>query len=205
MAPPDLLGVLRRSQSLGFLGPGPVADHAARAGAFLAALPSGAAVGAFLDLGSGGGVPGLVLALAWPDATATLLDAQERRVRFLAEASTELGLEGRARAVHARAEDLAHDPAHRGAYDVVTARSFGPPAMTAECAVGFLRSGGSLLVAEPPDDPQRWPEEGLRSLGLAVVDTTAAHGATVARLALVEEPPAQLPRRPAAMRRRPAF
>jgi 16S rRNA (guanine527-N7)-methyltransferase len=205
MASPDLLGVLRRSQALGFLGPGPVEAHVERAGAFVEATPPGAAVSSFLDLGSGGGVPGLVLAVAWPAATATLLDSQQRRSRFLTEAVEELGLDGRVQVVHARAEELAHEPAHRGAYDLVTARSFGPPAMTAECAVGFLRPGGSLLVAEPPDESPRWPETGLRTMGLELVGTTVAHGATVARLELTGERPPALPRRPAAMRRRPAF
>jgi 16S rRNA (guanine527-N7)-methyltransferase len=205
MAPPDLLGVLRRSQALGFLGPGPVEEHVERAGAFLDALPPGTLVTSMLDLGSGGGVPGLVLALAWSRAEVTLLDAQDRRVRFLTEAVTDLGLDDRVRAVHARAEELAHDPAHRGSYDVVTARSFGPPAITAECGVGFLRPGGTLLVAEPPGDVARWPEAGLGTMGLALVGTTVAHGATVARLELTGDVPAALPRRPAAMRRRPAF
>jgi 16S rRNA (guanine527-N7)-methyltransferase len=205
MASPDLLGVLRRSQALGFLGPGPVEAHVERAGAFVDAVPAGASIGSFLDLGSGGGVPGLVLALAWPAATATLLDSQQRRIVFLTEAVVELGLDDRVDVVHGRAEELAHDPTHRDAYDLVTARSFGPPALTAECAVGFLRPGGSLLVAEPPDEPPRWPEAGLRAMGLEHVGTTADHGATVARLELTGERPPSLPRRPAAMRRRPAF
>jgi len=194
--------VLRRSQALGFLGPGPVGEHAERAHAFEAALP--AAPDSFLDLGSGGGVPGLVLATRWP-ARGVLLDAQARRVRFLQEALEELEVAHRVRAVHGRAEDTGRDPAHRGRYEVVTARSFGPPGITAECGVAFLRTAGVLLVAEPPDVPARWPSDGLATLGLADEGTASGGGATVRRLRLVTDLAATIPRRGPAMRRRPAF
>jgi 16S rRNA (guanine527-N7)-methyltransferase len=54
--------------------------------------------------------------------------------------------------------------------DVVVARSFGPPAVVAECAVGFLRLGGRLVVSEPPEEgtvPSRWSGEGLDTLGFS--------------------------------------
>jgi 16S rRNA (guanine527-N7)-methyltransferase len=203
MAPSALLAVLARSQDAGFLGPGPVEAHVEHAAAFVGAVD---APSSYLDLGSGGGVPGLVLALAWPAATGVLLDAQARRVRFLESAIADLDLTSRLRAVHGRAEDLARDRRHRAAYDVVTARSFGPPAITAECGRGFLVAGGLLLVAEPPDDPERWPAAGLRSLDLEDSGAVTAGGATVRRLRAVSQtPPAQVPRRAAAVRRRPAF
>jgi len=54
-------------------------------------------------------------------------------------------------------------------FDLVTARSFGPPAVTAECGVQFLRIGGVMIVSEPPDDTdsQRWNIEKLAELGLS--------------------------------------
>ena len=107
MAPSALLAVLRRSQAAGYLGPGPVEEHVEHA-ALVAAVerPS-----SYLDLGSGGGVPGLVLATARSEATGILIDAQARRVRFLVEALAELDVDDRVRALHARAEDAARDPA----------------------------------------------------------------------------------------------
>jgi 16S rRNA (guanine527-N7)-methyltransferase len=197
-----LVEVLRRSQALGFLGPGPVERHIDHAAAFLAATRPPAA---FLDLGSGGGAPGLVLAVRWPDARGTLLDAQARRVRFLAQALEDLGVSGRVTAVHARAEDLAHDPAERGAYDVVTARSFGPPAMTAECAAGYLRAGGLLLVAEPPDVRDRWPAGGLAELGLVDEGLISGGSSSVRALRSVAGPVVGVPRRAAALSNRPRF
>ncbi len=175
---PGLVRVLGRARDLGLLGPGPVRphlEHAAGAAERIAARwgPTPASVDGPLwaaDLGSGGGLPGLPLAVAFPSIQWRLIDAAERRIAFLEWAITELGLAGRVEAVRGRAEVIAHAPEHRGRYDLVTARSFGPPATTAECAVGLLRSEGALLVSEPPEpDPTRWPAGPLASLGLEVV------------------------------------
>jgi 16S rRNA (guanine527-N7)-methyltransferase len=163
--------VLERSRELGFLGPGPVARHVEHARGFARGVD--APPGRFLDLGSGGGVPGLVLAALWPDAEVTLLDAGERRCVFLNEAVEELGWSARARVVRARAEEAGHLPDLRGRLDLVVARGFGAPAVTAECGAPFLRVGGRLVVSEPPPDagqqPQRWPEAGIAALGLALL------------------------------------
>ena len=158
--------VLGQARQLGFLGPGPVAGHVEHAGGFVQAVGE-PAPGLVVDLGSGGGVPGLVLALAWPQARVCLLEAGERRALFLAGATRQLGVEDRVVVAHARAEEAGRDPAWRGRADVVVARSFGPPAVTAECGAPLLRPGGRLEVSEPPDDePARWPEGGLAALGL---------------------------------------
>ncbi len=162
---PELTAVLERARALGALGPGPVEDHITHAQRFVDALAD--QTGRVLDLGSGGGIPGLVLAVARPDLRITLLDAQARRIAFLDEAIDLLKLD-EVTARHGRAELLAHDPAHRGRYGAVTARSFGPPAVTAECAAGFLEVGGRLLVSEPPGDSDRWPSAGVAALGLEV-------------------------------------
>ena len=120
-----------------------------------------------LDLGTGAGIPGLVLALHWADSRWVLLDANQRRAAALERAVDEIGVSGRVEVYAGRAEAAARDPALRGAFDLVVARGFGRPAVTAECAAAFLYIGGVLLVSEPPDDdPARWPEAGLRSLGM---------------------------------------
>jgi 16S rRNA (guanine527-N7)-methyltransferase len=125
-----------------------------------------------LDLGSGGGLPGLVVATSRPDLDLTLLEARQRACRFLREAVLTLGL-ARVSVVEARAEAAARRPDLRETFDAAVARSFGPPAVTAECAVGFLRPGGRLVVSEPPggEGPERtaarWPVTGLEELGFA--------------------------------------
>lgn len=162
--------MLQSARAAGALGPGPVGahlDHAEGLAAMIGAPPA-----RFVDLGSGGGVPGLVLACRWPAAEAVLVEVMARRCRLLESAVGVLGLVN-CRVVEARAEEVGRDPSHRGAYDLVAARSFGPPAVTAECAAPFLTMGGRLLVAEPPEpDPARWPDAGLAQLGLgpAVAD-----------------------------------
>ncbi|MCU0311532.1 MAG: class I SAM-dependent methyltransferase [Acidimicrobiales bacterium] len=160
----DLTTVLEEAQAIGALGPGPIADHLAHAERFVHAL--GDTTGRVLDLGSGNGLPGLVIAEQRPDLLVTLLDAQARRVEVLHTAVARLGLADRVTARHGRAEVVARLPGERGAYQAVVARSFGPPGVVAECAVGFLGPDGLLLVSEPPDAPPRWPEEGLAELGL---------------------------------------
>ena len=120
-----------------------------------------------LDLGSGGGLPGLVLATYRPALQLTLLEARQRACRFLREAVTGLELDG-VTVVEARAEEAARRPDLRETFEAVVARSFGPPAVTAECAVGFLREGGRLIVSEPPAEEtasSRWPPESLDDLG----------------------------------------
>jgi len=200
-----LAAVLERSRRLGFLGPGDVRRHVDHASAFVAAWPD--PPDHLLDLGSGGGVPGLVLAVRWSTTIVVLLDAQARRTAFLADAVGALGLDGRVPVLTGRAEDVARDPAHRGRYDAVTARSFGPPAVTGECAVGFLRTGGRLVVAEPPGAPEaRWPAAGLSELGLLDRGVVSAGGGTVRILErTASEADDRWPRRTGVPQRRPVF
>ena len=149
---------------LGLVGPGPLGPQLEHARAFVRAMPVGVH---FLDLGSGGGLPGLVIVADRPDVSGVLLDATQRRCEFLRDACDRLEVSERTEVVCARAEDAARQPELRAAFDVVTARSFGPPPVTAECAIGFVRPGGEILVSEPPEpDPDRWPSDGLAGLGL---------------------------------------
>jgi 16S rRNA (guanine527-N7)-methyltransferase len=208
MADDALIDELERAQGLGFLGPGPVETHVDHAHGFAAGLDGPPA--RFLDLGSGGGVPGLVLALDWPVAEAVLLDAGERRCAFLQEAVERLGLDGRVAVVRQRAEEAGRAPSLRGGFDLVVARSLGPPAVTAECAAPFLRVGGRLVVSEPPADPAtapdagRWPPEALAQLGLGLAD---AWRQPYGYQSLVQQSPCpdRYPRRVGQAAKRPLF
>lgn len=196
-----VLGALAEARALGFLGPGPLEAHVASASAFAEAL--GPLAGRALDLGSGGGVPGLLLAERYGDVAWTLLDVHRRRTSFLARTVASLGWVGRVDVVRAAAEVLAHDLLHRGRYTAVTARSFGPPAITAEIAVGFLQLGGLLLVAEPPEDaPERWPEASLANLGLRRLPSPTA---SVAVFRLGRPADVTCPRPWRELERRPAW
>jgi 16S rRNA (guanine527-N7)-methyltransferase len=159
-----LLRVLERARTAGFLGPGPVEDHVHHADAFVDALPAEARF--LVDLGSGGGVPALPVLVECTGLRAVLVEAMQKRAVFLRWSLEQLELSDRVTVRCERAEVAAHVPELRGAADVVTARGFAAPGITAECAVGFLRPGGVLIVSEPPESRSRWPELGLRQLGL---------------------------------------
>jgi len=106
-----------------------------------------------LDLGSGGGYPGLPLGVALPAARLALVDSVGKKVRFLEtvarEAASAMVIAGEAppiiAAISARAEQLAADPAQRGTWDVVTARAVGSLAELVELGLPLLRPGGRLL------------------------------------------------------------
>ncbi len=207
-----VLAVLNRSQELGFLGPGPVDAQLEHALGF-AGSGQLSEPGRFLDLGSGGGVPGLVVAaLVWRSSSAVLLDATERRCAFLVEALAELALADRVTVHRARAEEAGRDPALRGAFDVVVARSFGRPAVTAECSAPFLATGGRLIVSEPPPPangvgdkwPARWPAAGLETLGMV---TGEAWATPFHYQAVVQERPCpdEFPRHVGVPAKRPLF
>ena len=195
-----LLEVLAEARTSGFLGPGRVEDHARHALRFAEA--AGSAPARMLDLGSGGGVPGLVLAEHWPDAEVVLLDGSARRTAFLDGAMRKLGLQGRVRVERALAEVAGRNPDLRGSCDLVTARSFAAPAVTAECGAPLLRPGGALVVSEPPEpDPARWPAEGVALFGFA----PPVRAAGCVRLELIGAVSDDFPRRAGLPAKRPLF
>jgi 16S rRNA (guanine527-N7)-methyltransferase len=173
-SPTLLHELLREARSLGFLGPGPLEPQLRHAEGFVAIalrLSSGGPA-RLVDLGSGGGLPGLVVAVEWADATLDLLEANGRRAAFLRRAVERLGLVHRVTVLEERAEVCGRVPGLRTGFDGVLARSFGRPAVLAECAAPLLKVGGWLLVSEPPRsededrEDTRWPTEPLRQLGL---------------------------------------
>ncbi|MCY4583606.1 MAG: 16S rRNA (guanine(527)-N(7))-methyltransferase RsmG [Chloroflexi bacterium] len=96
-----------------------------------------------VDVGTGGGFPGLVLALAYPSLRVTLMDATRRKTEYLQHAAAELGLN--VEVVHARAEDAAHDRALRETFDIAVCRALGPWPVVLELTLPFCRKGGMLL------------------------------------------------------------
>lgn len=190
-----LLAVLEEARDLGFLGPGPVSFHVEHAQAYL--RPLAGVVGSALDLGTGGGVPGLLLAWERPDLRWTFVDAMHKRVAFLTRAVAALGLDVEVRA--ARAEEL-HDL--RATQAVVVARSFGPPPAVAECGAPLLQIGGRLIVSEPPDAVDRWDGAGI--VGLSEPERLAGPPSLVV-LTQVRPCPPTYPRRTGIPTKRPLW
>jgi len=168
-------------------------DHARSYGS---QIPDGART--LIDLGSGGGLPGLPLLADRPQFSGALLDAASKRTAFLVWAVVELGLQDRVSVITERAERAAQDDQHRSTYDVVVCRGFGPPALTIECSVGFLSPGGTLLISEPPER-RRWNNAALASIGLEHTDTDAG----IARFTRSGDLPDSTPRPYKRMQRTP--
>tara|TARA_A100001037_G_C15065751_1_gene596969 strand:- start:618 stop:1289 length:672 start_codon:yes stop_codon:yes gene_type:complete len=160
-----------------------------------------------VDLGTGGGIPGLVLASRtlwhW-----SLVDRSETRTAFLRWAVRSLGLEDRVEVILSDAVEVARG-ALRSKAGVVTARGFASPASTAECAAPLLEEGGLLMVSEPPIGseqpaervleaggvPWRWPAEGLSQLGVEDLGGWLMDGATYRALRRIGMCPERFPRR----------
>lgn len=251
--PAPLAAALGRARQLGFLGPGPIDRHVRHGHGFARVLerrlevgPTGAAgevMGAaarrgsradraatsprrLLDLGSGGGVPGLVIAVDLPRAEVVLLEANGRRADLLMAAVRSCALDARVEVLRQRAEETGRDPAYRGGFDAVVARSFGPPPVTAECAAPLLRPGGVLVTSEPPparlgedaggggsgagrgvsgeDRRDRWPTAGLAQLGMEPLGPVVDE--FVYQVVVQREPcPGRFPRRTGVPAKRPLF
>ena len=102
-----------------------------------------------IDVGSGAGFPGIPLAIALPQVHFVLLDALDKRVKFLQSAVDALGLN--AEAVHLRAEDAARRPEFREQFDIALARAVAPLNVLAEYLLPFVRTGGQMLALKGPD------------------------------------------------------
>jgi 16S rRNA (guanine527-N7)-methyltransferase len=124
-----------------------------------------------IDIGSGGGLPGIPFAIARPDLRVTLLEATAKKAAFLRDITGELRLEN-ASVVEARAEDAGREPAHREAYDVAVARAVAPLRVLLELAIPFVRVGGLLAAPKGSAAPRELSEAGaaLRELGSEVVE-----------------------------------
>lgn len=110
----------------------------------LAAAPFGEGA-EVIDVGTGGGFPGIPVRIARPDLRITLLDGTFKKARFLQEAVSELGLDG-CEVVHARAEELGRDESYRERFDVALARALARLNAAAELCLPFVRTGGVLIA-----------------------------------------------------------
>lgn len=103
---------------------------------------------ALIDVGTGAGFPGLVLAMACPEMKVTLMDAQQKRLAFLQKVSdeTETGVN----VIHARAEDGARKPELRERFDYATARALAPTNVLCEYLLPFVKIDGCALCWKGP-------------------------------------------------------
>lgn len=102
----------------------------------------------WMDLGTGGGLPGLVLAASFPHVEWMLLDARAKKIAHVAQFAERLGLTN-VTTVHGRAEELAERPEHQGRYAGVVARAVASLEMTIALGRGFVEDGELIVVRGP--------------------------------------------------------
>lgn len=169
-----------------------------------------AAARTLIDVGTGAGFPGLVLKIAFPHLRVTLLDAVEKRLRFLERLRERLGL-AEVTTLHARAEEAGRDPAWREQFDIVTARAVAPLNVLCEYCLPFARVGGVFLAYKGPEIEEEIAQaaRAIRLLGGGApgVRHLTLPGSDLRR-SLVTIPksaatPPQYPRRTGSARKRP--
>jgi 16S rRNA G527 N7-methylase RsmG len=144
----ELLAALAVIQARGAIGERSLVDAVSHADRFVELVPTGSR--SLVDLGSGGGLPALVIAWRRPDVSVTMVERRATRADLLRRAVTSLALGQRAEVV---TEDVAAVATELpNAFDVVTARSFGDVVSTARFIDLLLTDDGVGLVSEPPTD-----------------------------------------------------
>jgi 16S rRNA (guanine527-N7)-methyltransferase len=163
----ELHEALGESQRLGFLGDRPIGEVVEHARLFVTSLDGlQSTPGRHLkvvDLGSGGGVPGLVIAYYRPDVVLTLLDRRTKRTDFLRRVVSRFGWNERVNVVADDASNLV--TSQSGFFDGAVARGFGPPDRTLTIAAVLIRPGGRAVISEPPQG-DRWSPGLLEQLGV---------------------------------------
>ena len=117
-----------------------------------------------IDVGTGGGFPGVPLAIATPDKEFVLMDSLNKRLKIIDELCGQIGI-GNVTTVHARAEELAKNKAHREKYDLCVSRAVANMAVLAEYCLPFIKVGGCLMAYKGPD-ADREVEEARKALFL---------------------------------------
>jgi 16S rRNA (guanine527-N7)-methyltransferase len=160
-----------------------------------------------VDVGSGGGLPGLPLKITRPSLALTLIEADAAKAAFLVHACASLGLDG-VEVVNRRAEEAAHDPRLRESFDAAVARALAPMPVLAELCLGFVRVGGRLLAQKTDAEDIALAAHAVQVMGGEVPKVVAAPSAlrgsgTVVIVEKVRPAPEGYPRRAGLPARKP--
>jgi 16S rRNA (guanine527-N7)-methyltransferase len=158
-----------------------------------------------IDVGSGGGLPGIPLAICLPEARVTLLETTGKKARFLDEAVRELGLEN-VDVVQERAEIAGHDrDRHREQYDAVIARAVGPLRTLLEITVPFAKSEGIVLAVKGAKAEEEIADakQALHALHARVVEVVPTPTGRIVVIEKLRKTPRIYPRRAGEPKRAP--
>ena len=174
----------------------------------LVLVPHLEGVSTLVDVGSGGGLPGLALKVALPEVRLTLVEANRRKAAFLVHAAARLGLAG-VEVVARRAEEAGRDPALRDRFDAAVARALAPMPVLVELCLPFVRPGGRLLAMKAGAEAEvRAAAPAIARLAgrfVALVEAPSA-ARTLGQVVVIEKlgpTPDEFPRRPGVPSRRP--
>ncbi|HYL08970.1 MAG TPA: 16S rRNA (guanine(527)-N(7))-methyltransferase RsmG [Candidatus Udaeobacter sp.] len=160
-----------------------------------------------VDVGSGGGLPGLVLKIVRPDLAVTLVEADQGKAAFLVQASARLALAA-VEVVARRAEEAARDPQYREKFDLATARALAAMPVLAELCLPFVRVGGRLLAQKTDREDVAAAAPAIELLGgsapqIVAAPSPARSAGTIVIVTKLKPTPKAYPRRPGVPARRP--
>lgn len=160
-----------------------------------------------VDVGSGGGLPGLPLKIARPELEVTLVESDQAKAAFLVQATARMRLRGVV-VVNRAAEELGQDPRYRETFDVAVARALAPMPVLVELCLPLVRIGGRLLAQKTDREDVSAAETAIEALGGSLSSvhaspTAARSRGTVVVVDKVVLTPVAYPRRPGVPRRKP--
>ena len=160
-----------------------------------------------VDVGSGGGLPGLPLKIARPELAVTLVEADSGKAAFLVQACARLGLID-VEVVGRRAEEVGHDARYRESFDVAVARALAPLPVLVELCLPLVRMGGNLLAQKTDKEEVPAAQRAIELLGGALqsvspAPSTARATGTIVVIAKVGRTPSRYPRRSGVPARKP--
>jgi 16S rRNA (guanine527-N7)-methyltransferase len=160
-----------------------------------------------VDVGSGGGLPGLPLKIARPDLNLTLVESDQAKAAFLVTACAALRLDG-VEVLARRVEQVGQDPRYREAFDLAVARALAPMPVLVELCLPLVRVGGRLLAQKTADEDLERAAHAIETLGgalrqVASAPSDARRAGTVVIVDKVRGTPAAYPRRAGVPARKP--
>jgi 16S rRNA (guanine527-N7)-methyltransferase len=160
-----------------------------------------------VDVGSGGGLPGLPLKIARPDLSVTLIEADQSKAAFLVQACAKLGLTD-VEVIARRAEEAGRDARLRESFDLAVARALAPTPVLVELCLPLVRVGGRLLAQKTDKEEVAAAVRAIELLGgsldaLVAAPSNARRSGTVMIISKVKATPAAYPRRPGVPGRKP--